>query len=184
MDPVIPDLRTKSQLFPFPSRECSKPLEAAAAWLEIGAWMTAREEIDKLRPELRTDRSVVRLRCRIYRQGKRWSDLADVAEGATQLYPKEAEFWEHWAWAEYKLRGAARAIAILLAVAESFRPSGEIAYCLACLYGSQHRLLHAAMWLSWAFERTKEPEKLRARAVEQPELQKLWQLSKEQRPNQ
>jgi len=150
-------------------------LEAALGWLDLGNWAEANEELERLPPELRAAPQVLVLRCRIYAQAGRWQDVEMIAEEGAATYPEVRSFHTHWAWALHRQGRTEEGLGVATRAATQFPDSGAVAYALACLYGALDRRPEAREWLALAFERTHDPDKLKLRALDQPELFFLWE---------
>jgi len=66
-------------------------------------------------------------------------------------------------------------LAFLTGVVDRFPNSRSLAYAIACLNGALNRVDEAKEWLAKAFERADDPEKMKLRAIDQPELFFLWE---------
>ena len=155
--------------------EARRQFDAALGWLQLGNWQEAHEELERLPAEMLATPAVLVLRCRIYPHAGRWHTVEIMAEGAAHAYPEEPRFYTHWAWALHRQGRTADGLSVASQAAERFIDSGAIAYAVACLYGALEQVSDAAHWLKLALQRTHDPEKLRLRALKQPELFCLWQ---------
>lgn len=152
-------------------------LDAATGWLELGNPVEAHNELEQLPHSERIHPTVLKLRCRIYRQAAKWEYLSILAESCYKARPEEAQFVVDWAWAEYKQGRREQAAVILQRESEKFPKSDAVAYHLACVLASLDRMAEARDWLAKAFERAREPDKLKLRALEEAEFKKLWQAA-------
>jgi hypothetical protein len=67
-----------------------------------------------------------------------------------------------------------KALSVLVSQAEKFPTSPTLAYFLACYSCSLDKIGEAEKWLHEAFTRCVDPQKMKLRAMDQPELEKLW----------
>ena len=149
-------------------------LQAAEGWLDLGNHVEAHNELETLPHDQRNAPEVLKLRCRIYRQAEKWDYLAILAESCYGAHPQEAQFLIDWAWAEYRQGRRERAAVILLHESDRFPGSEALAYDLAIMLASLDRLPEARDWLARAFELASEPDRLKLRALDDPELARLW----------
>ena len=117
------------------------------------------------------------MRCRVYAHAGRWSAVEMIAEGAVRAYPENQRFYTHWAWALHRQGHTAEALATVSSVAARFPKSGAIAYAMACLHGALGQVPEAKGWLALAFERATDSDKMKLRALDQPELFFLWEAA-------
>ena len=149
-------------------------LDAAAAWLDLGNWLEANEELERLPAELRAASQVLVLRCRIYAMALRWQDVEMIAEGAAATYPQEPSFCTHWSNAVYRQGRTREALEIVTTAALRFPRSLEVAYSVACLNGASGNVAEARKWLERVFELANDPAKVKLKALDQPELAGVW----------
>jgi hypothetical protein len=152
-------------------------LDTADAWLQLGDYNSANAELEKLPPELRAHPEVFKLRCRIYEQAERWEDLRTIASGCFHAYSDStnaAEFLACMAWCDHKLGQTAEGRLLMLIYEPQFGSNAVFSYRLACLSASLGYNEEARTWLSRAFENADDHAKLKLRALDQPELEKLW----------
>ena len=155
------------------AKELAQNPDRIEGWLDLGNHVEADNELERLPYDQRTAPDVLRLRCRIYEKAGKWDYLSILAKGFYEATPSE-EFLLHFAWAEYKLGNVHKAAVLLLHESGRFPESAEVAYRVACLLAVLGRIAEARDWLSKAFELSLAPDKLKLRALEDPELEKLW----------
>ena len=155
-------------------------LLASSGWLELGNHLEAHNELEKLPHNQRATSGVLKLRCRIYRQAEKWDYLSILAESCSSAHPQEAQFLIDWAWAEYRQGRKEKAAVVLLHESRRFPQSEALAYDLAIMLASLNRMAEARDWLAKAFELADDPEKLKLRALEQVEFEKIWREGKPQ----
>ena len=148
-------------------------LLATQGWLELGNYVEAYNEIEKLPHDQRTSPDVLKLRCRIYRQAKKWEYLSVLARSCYNRCSEESQFLIDWGWADYKRGRKERAAVILLNESDRFPGSAELAFDLAIVLASLNRT-KARDWLVRAFRRSPDRDKIRLKALNQPELEKFW----------
>jgi hypothetical protein len=54
-------------------------LDAAEGWLELGNYLEANEELERITPEMRAHPFVLRVRWGIYAKAKKWEMAAEIA---------------------------------------------------------------------------------------------------------
>ena len=149
-------------------------ISLAGVWLQMGNYGAAMGELEQLPPESKTDLTVLKLRCRAYRSVSDWERVAECAGGAVDIYPYESWFWVWWAWAEHKLGRTETGLQIISMVTERFSDHETVAYCYCCLFAAMKRPHEAREWLSKAMECSPAPEKVRLKALAQPEFEQIW----------
>jgi tetratricopeptide (TPR) repeat protein len=157
-----------------PLESIQHQLNAASGWLDLGSIEEAHDELEKIPHAQRTTPEVLKLRCRIYRQAEKWDYLSILGESSYSACPEESQFLLDWAWAEYKQGHREQAVVILLRESGKFPQNEQVAYHLALTLASLERIAEAREWLSLAVECAQEPDKLKLRALEQPEFEKVW----------
>jgi|GraSoiStandDraft_24_1057298.scaffolds.fasta_scaffold176939_2 hypothetical protein len=150
-------------------------IRAAEGWLGLGDYNSASEELDCLPAHAAIHFEVLKIRCAIYRKAKRWNDLQTLAESCCEIFPNVIAFWLDVARALDAKGQTEEAIAQLLVVKDRFPMSDAIAYYFACFLAKLDRIEEARAWLSCAFKYADNVRKLKLRALEQPELAKVFQ---------
>jgi uncharacterized protein HemY len=151
-----------------------KAVLAATGWLELGDYVQASNELDRLPPELRAHPEVLKVRCRVYGKAGKWQSVMLVSEGAAVHFPKEPEFVIQAAWAHHHLGHSEAAAVLLFLQADRFSHVAEFAYTLACILTVLSRMTEARDWLAVAIENSSDRRAMKLRALDQPELEKLW----------
>src|SRR5262249_12029829 len=105
----------------------------------------------------------------------KWNDLEMIADGAASAYPEKRTFHAHCAWAKHRQGRTEEGLQLLMGVIDRFPRSGQLAYAIACLNRALNRVDEAKEWLAKAFERDDDPNKMKLRAIDQPELYFLWE---------
>ena len=150
-----------------------KILNAAIGWLELGNPVEAHKELEERLPaDHRTAPEVLKLRCRIYREAKRWDCLSMLADSLYTAWPQE-QFLVDFAWSEYQQGRREKAALVLLHESRRFPESESVAYHTAIVLAALDRLPEAREWLAKALARSSDPAKLRLAAADRPEFEKL-----------
>jgi hypothetical protein len=147
---------------------------AAVGWFELGNYAECFSELENLPPQFRACVEVMELRCRMYRQLEKWAELEMLAHGCYESSSKDVTFLCHWLWALLKLGRIESAMAVAEEGVEKNSHDAEFCYAGACIFAAANDLMAARTWLGEAFDCAKEPEELKLRALEQPELSELW----------
>ena len=149
-------------------------LDTADAWLQLGDYNSANEELEKLPPELRSHFEVLKLRCKIYRIAKRWPELTQLAFGCAKIYPNVLPFWIEWAWAEHHQGRTKEALELLQSQVDKFPTSANLAYLLACYSSELGRIPEAEKWIQESFVLSVDKQRVKLKALDEPMLKKLW----------
>ncbi len=151
-------------------------LEAATGWLELGNWLEANEELERITPELRGHPDVLGVRYRIYSAASKWDYAAEVANALCRMLPESAFGPLHLAHALRKLDRPAEARDVLLPVADKFQKEWSIPFQLACCFAQLGRLEDCESWLKQAI--AIDEDSVKKSAVEDPDLIPLWDTMK------
>ncbi len=148
-------------------------LQAAQGWLELGNWLEANAELENISPQVRAHPDVLQVRCKIYNDAEQWDYLAEIAYSLCTMIPDSAFGPLHLAHALRKLDRTKEALDALLPVADKFLDEWRIAYQLACYSCKLGELKEAMGWLEAAID-VAGKEDIRAKALDEPDLEALW----------
>ena len=146
-------------------------LRAAQGFLELGDPDSAWEELELIPAEDRAHPIVLRLRVYIYREKKKWMEMAEISRHLTEIEPEQAEHWTNRAWAERRHQGIPVAEKTLLNALKHFPNEGLLYYNLACYSAVDGRTLEAKSLLSKAIELDPSFKEM---ALEDEDLAGLW----------
>lgn len=127
-------------------------LRAALGFLELGDPDAAWEELESIPAEERAHPVVLRMRVQIYREKKRWMEMAEIARHLTEIEPGQPSHWTDRAWAERRHQGITVAEKTLLEALTRFPNEGIIYYNLACYSAVDGRTDEAKSLLGKAIE--------------------------------
>ena len=154
-------------------------LQAAEGWVGLGDYNSATEELDRISAANRDDPDVLQLRWRIYAHAKRWDACLEIATALTDKKPKRRFGWIHRAHTLDKLGRTQEAKDLLLSVVNDFESNSTIPYHLAQFCARLGQTDQAKQWLGKALlaaDGIEEVEKLRKRAMEDPDLEPLRRM--------
>jgi tetratricopeptide (TPR) repeat protein len=146
-------------------------LRAAQGFIELGDPDSAWEELEVIPAEDRAHPVALRLRVYIYREKKRWMEMAEISRHLTEIEPQQAEHWTNRAWAERRHLGIPVAEKTLLHALKHFPNEGIIYYNLACYSAVDGRTLEAKSLLGKAIELDPEFKEL---ALDDEDLKGIW----------
>jgi tetratricopeptide (TPR) repeat protein len=149
-------------------------LQAAEGWLELGVPLGAQEELEKITPEFKAHPEVLNTRWEICAARKQWESALELAAALIQLDPENPLAWIRRSYALHELKRTAEARDNLLRVVDRFPISATMRYNLACYECQLSRLDQAKKWLHKAFQ-LDQPDHIKATALEDPDLEPLWQ---------
>lgn len=147
--------------------------EAAQGWLELGNWIEADEELERITPHMRAHPDVLCVRWQVYAKAKRWEAAAHIAQALCKMVPDEPFGWIHLAFALHALKRTQEAWNVLLPIADKFPDQYVIRYNLACYAAQLGRLKEALDWLERAIEIADRNE-VKLMALHDPDLEPLW----------
>ncbi len=148
---------------------------AAWGWLELGNHSEARAEFTAISPANRAHPAVLDLHWSICAAEKDWSEAYRAAQELVAALPDEPGGWLHGAYALRRMPGGGleQAWNYLQPQAERFPAEPVIAFNLACYACQLNQLDEARRWLQQACA-VGEAKKIRAMALLDEDLQKLW----------
>jgi predicted Zn-dependent protease len=149
---------------------------AAQGWLELGNCVEAAAELSHLRESLQPHPDVLELRWEIAARRNQWGEALVVARQLVGVAPERPSGWLHQSYALRRVpgEGLRRAWEALLPVAEKFPDEPIVAYNLSCYACQLGELEQARTWFKRALE-SGGRERIRLRALRDPDLEPLWQ---------
>jgi predicted Zn-dependent protease len=129
--------------------------------------------LEQITPMVRAHPDVLLVRWDIYAKAKKWEMAAEVARGITEILPEKPFGWVHWAFSLHELKRTKEAWDVLFPVVDKFPDEHIIRYNLACYACQLGNLKDAEEWLKKAFDVAGKKD-IRAMALEDPDLQPLW----------
>ncbi|MEO6181652.1 MAG: tetratricopeptide repeat protein, partial [Verrucomicrobiota bacterium] len=126
----------------------------AVGWLELGNFLEANEELEKIQPQLRAHPDVLYLRYLIYAKAKKWTEAAILAQTLVELVPTESVHWTGFAYATRRKPDGSieEARTILQKAATIFPTEFLICFNLACYESQLGNFTEAKQWLDAALE--------------------------------
>jgi len=145
--------------------------QAAVGYVELGMYLEANAELDKIDPFCRAAPEVLALRLEIYAGLQKWELMQVVAEKLANYDPGELQWRISFAYATRRAESIEKAREILLNALGSHFEDPTIHFNLACyecqlgnLFAAKQRLIKA----------TKADQKFKLMALDDPDLQPLW----------
>jgi predicted Zn-dependent protease len=148
-------------------------LRAAEGWLELGNWLEANEELERITPAMRAHPNVLRMRWEIYAKAGKWEMAAEVGRGISVAWPENSWGFIHYAYALHVLKRTKEAYAVLIPIADKFPDEFRISYNLACYSCQLGNLKESKQWLEKAIAVAGKKE-IRLMALEDDDLKPLW----------
>ena len=157
---------------PLPLKD-QRHVEAAQGWFELGNQQEAYAELEQISPEHRAHPAALEVRWHLFAKANNWAAALEIASTLVQLVPEEPFGWFHRSYCLHELKRTEEARDNLLRVIDKFPGEAIMRYNLACYECQLGRLEQAKHWLHKAFE-LGDPEKFKAMALEDPDLEPLW----------
>jgi predicted Zn-dependent protease len=150
-----------------------RKLEAAEGWLELGDWLEANEELERITPEMRAHPFVLRVRWGVYAEAKKWEMAAEVARGISVILPDNSWGWIQWAFSLHELKRTKEAWGVLIPIVDKFPDEYLMRYNLACYCCQLGKLKEAMQWIELAIDLAGKKD-IRMMALNDPDLEPLW----------
>ncbi len=155
-------------------------LSAAIGWSELGVPAEAEAELARIAAANQNHADVLEVRWVLLAQAQRWDDALVIARRLLQNTPERSSGWLHHAYALRRATGGGLQPAwdALLPASEKFPSEPTIPYNLSCYACQLRQLEDARTWLRRAFQLGAK-DKMKAMALEDPDLQPLWEELRE-----
>lgn len=149
-------------------------ISAAIGWIELGNYLEAGEELDKISHQHKSHPAVLNIRYAIYAAAKKWGEAAAIATALVEMQPKDPGHWLNLAYAaRRKPQGSlAEAKSILEKAAQLFPREPTLFFNLACYDSQLGNLPEAKRWWDCAIE-TGDKEELEQMMMGDPDLDPL-----------
>ena len=148
-------------------------LQAAEGWLELGNYVEANAELDKITPQKQAHPDVLEVRWKIYAKAGKWEACADIAQALCKLVPRYSVGFIHLAHSLHEMKRTKEALNTLLPGAHKFPDEWQILYNLACYFCQVGELKESLQWLERAFAVSGKAE-IKTKALEDRDLEPLW----------
>ena len=151
--------------------DIARHLQAAQGYIELGMFVEASDELDRIAPEDRAHPAVLAHRYVISVEMEEWTHAEVVARHLVKILPEEPGGWINWANATRRCQSIEDAKQVLLS-AEKLHPNeATIQFNLGCYACQLGDLEEAKRRVTAA---TSLDEKFRIMALDDPDLQPLW----------
>jgi len=156
--------------------DVQRHIQAAEGYLELGMFMDANEEFEKISPDLHHLPEILPVSLGIYCALKKWELMRVVAKKLTDHNPDEAQWSISLAYATRRAESIEAAKIILLEAVEQHPKEPMLHYNLACYECVMGEVEVGKARLRRAL--ALEP-KMRVMALEDEDLQAVWEELKE-----
>jgi tetratricopeptide (TPR) repeat protein len=126
--------------------------ETAAGYAELGMYLDADVELDRIDPYSRATPEVLAVRVAIYRGLKKWELMRDIAKKLADFEPNDIQWTVSLAYATRRTESIKAAKEILLSAQATFPREAVIPYNLACYESQLGDLRSARKYLKRTFE--------------------------------
>jgi len=150
-----------------------KHLGVAQGFCELGMFLDADVELERIDADLRHLPEVLAVRVAIYSGLKKWDLMQSLAKKLAEYEPSNPQWWISWAFATRRAENIEAAKVILLDAAKKHPKEPMIHYNLACYECQLGKLNATKERLERAFKLDRE---LRLIALDDPDLEPLWFL--------
>jgi tetratricopeptide (TPR) repeat protein len=148
-----------------------RELNASIGYLELGMYVEALDELERIQPEERNSSTVLWLRLEIYRTAKNWNLMEVVARELLKRQPDDPDYWHDLAFSIRRKDSIKAAQTLLLEAFEKFPNDATTRYNLGC-YACQLGDLEEAKKL--VGEAIKMDSKFKLLALDDEDLVQLW----------
>jgi tetratricopeptide (TPR) repeat protein len=145
--------------------------EAASGYTQLGMYLDADAELEKIDPFNRAAPEILALRVVIYSGLKKWELMAEVAKRLAEFQPNDVQWTISFAYATRRSNSLEAAKEILLNTESKFPKEAVIKYNLACYECQLGNLESAKKYLKRAFE---IDSTWRIAGLEDEDLEPLW----------
>src|SRR4029453_18391089 len=145
--------------------------KAATGYVELGMFLEADAELDKIDPFNRAAPEVLALRIGIYRGLEKWELMQEIARRLAEFQPDDIQWTLSLAYATRRANSIEAAKKVLLSAEPRFPKEAAIRYNLACYFCQTGDIPSAKNYLKQAFEIDLS---LRLAALEDEDLKALW----------
>jgi tetratricopeptide (TPR) repeat protein len=145
--------------------------QAATGYVELGMFLEADAELDKIDPFNRAAPEVLALRIAIYRGLEKWELMQEIARRLAEFQPDDIQWTMSLAYATRRANSIEAAKKVLLSAEPRFPKEAAIRYNLACYFCQTGDIPSAKNYLKQAFEIDLS---LRLAALEDEDLKALW----------
>jgi tetratricopeptide (TPR) repeat protein len=145
--------------------------QAAVGYVELGMFLEANSELDKIDPFNRAAPEVLALRIAIYRGLEKWELMREIAKRLAEFQPSNVEWTISLAYATRRAYSIQAAKEVLLNAEPRFPKEPAIKYNLACYFCQTGDIETAKNYLKKAF---KVDLNWRMAALEDEDLKPLW----------
>jgi tetratricopeptide (TPR) repeat protein len=145
--------------------------QAATGYVELGMFLEADAELDKIDPFNRAAPEVLALRIAIYRGLEKWELMQEIARRLAEFQPDDIQWTMSLAYATRRANSIEAAKEVLLSAEPRFPKEAAIRYNLACYFCQTGDIPSAKNYLKQAFEIDLS---LRLAALEDEDLKALW----------
>jgi tetratricopeptide (TPR) repeat protein len=152
-----------------PDKQC---FEVACGYAELGMYLDANEELEKLDPFNLAAPEVLALRISIYCALEKWEMMVELAKRLIEFQPDNPEWPVSLAYATRRAVSIEAAKNILLNAEQKFPKEAVIKYNLACYFCQERDLQTAKDYLNQAI---KIDLSWRIAALDDKDLEPLWE---------
>ena len=146
--------------------------QAAAGYVELGMFLEANTELEKIDPFNRAAPEVLAVRIGIYRGLEKWKLMQEVAKRLADFQPDDVQWTTSLAYATRRADSIEAAKEVLLNAESKFPKEAAIKYNLACYFCQTGEIQNAKNYLKKAFEIDLN---WRMAALEDEDLKLLWE---------
>ena len=146
--------------------------QAATGYLELGMFLEANAELDKIDPFNRASPEALALRIAIYRGLEKWELMQEIAKRLADFQPDNVQWTISLAYATRRADSIQAATEVLLNAEPKFPKEAAIKYNLACYFCQTGEIQNAKSYLKEAIEIDLN---WRLAALEDEDLKLLWE---------
>lgn len=146
--------------------------QAATGYVELGMFLEANAELDKIDPFSRAAPEALALRIAIYRGLGKWELMQEIAKRLADFQPDDVQWTISLAYATRRVDSIQAAKIVLLNAEPKFPKEAIIKYNLACYFCQTGEIQNAKNYLKEAIEIDLN---WRLAALEDEDLKLLWE---------
>jgi predicted Zn-dependent protease len=146
-------------------------LEPFSGYLDLGMFLEAHDERERLPTQVKTHPAVLSARLELLMEMRRWEDAVILGHSLIKLWPVECDFYIRTAFCLHEMKRTEDARQLLLGGPDQLRTLAVYYYNLACYEAQLGNIPEAKRQLAVS---TKMDARYKAESLDDPDLEPVW----------